>query len=333
MTTRTVPHTIDPRWPAIPPDRFAATFRTDSPEGCSVALLGLPDDTGVRLNNGRPGAALGPMAFRAALARFGTTFDADHTRLIPVNVFDAGDVAPASSGRPADDLHETHRRIADAAAKIHELGMIAVCIGGGHDLTVGAVGGFARHTGRPVGGINADPHLDVRDAPGSGMAFRALLESGAIDGRRFVEWAVSRFANTREHTEFLLLRHASVVTIDKVFADMPSEIYRAFAAARGDRSSPIFVSVDLDVLDGAHAPGVSAVNPSGLSPHELARFVDAAGRDPLVRHFEIMELCPAHDDPPTAGESAAGLTPGRTARLAAFLFLTFVAALADRPAS
>ncbi|HND60953.1 MAG TPA: hypothetical protein PLB90_05695, partial [Opitutaceae bacterium] len=68
----TVPHTRPGRWPRpISTARFAATIRRDSPRGCAVALLGLPDDTGVKLNGGRPGAAGGPTAFRAALARYG----------------------------------------------------------------------------------------------------------------------------------------------------------------------------------------------------------------------------------------------------------------------
>src|SRR5687767_8945741 len=65
-----LPHTTPPSWPAdLPPTRFAAQIRTDSAEGCAIALLGLPDDLGVRLNGGRPGAAEGPTAFLAALAR------------------------------------------------------------------------------------------------------------------------------------------------------------------------------------------------------------------------------------------------------------------------
>ena len=51
----------------MPAGRFAGTIRHDSPDGCAIALLGLPDDTGVGLNNGRPGAKDGPAAFRAAL--------------------------------------------------------------------------------------------------------------------------------------------------------------------------------------------------------------------------------------------------------------------------
>jgi len=56
-----IPHTRPGKWPkAIPPGRMAAQLRRQSPEGCALALLGLPDDAGVKLNHGRPGAAGGP---------------------------------------------------------------------------------------------------------------------------------------------------------------------------------------------------------------------------------------------------------------------------------
>src|SRR6478672_5069131 len=67
----TIPHTQPAAWPAnIPSSRLASQFHA-SPVGCRVGLIGLPDDEGVRLNNGRPGAKDGPKALRAALAGYG----------------------------------------------------------------------------------------------------------------------------------------------------------------------------------------------------------------------------------------------------------------------
>jgi hypothetical protein len=58
-----VPYTTPATWPKLTPARFASTIRTDRPDGCAIALLGLPDDTGVKMNYGRSGAAKGPVAF------------------------------------------------------------------------------------------------------------------------------------------------------------------------------------------------------------------------------------------------------------------------------
>jgi formiminoglutamase len=79
-----------------------------------------------------------------------------------------------------------------------------------------------------------------------------------------------------------------------------------------------FVSLDLDVFNAAHAPGVSALNPSGLTPREIEGVVSAAGRNAAVSCFDIMELNPDFDP------------DGRTARLAAHMFLVFLRGLGSR---
>jgi formiminoglutamase len=86
------------------------------------------------------------------------------------------------------------------------------------------------------------------------------------------------------------------------------------------RDADVFASFDLDVLDGAHAPGVSAVNVAGWSVTKAEEWVLALGRERRVRCFDIMELNPAFDP------------DGRTARAAAHLFLAFLRGLAERDA-
>ena len=191
-----IPFTRPPEWPPVKAGRFAATIETDSAAGCSIALLGLPDDTGVRLNGGRAGAADGPRAFRAALASFGTTWDLDADREIDVRVFDAGDVEPVAGGTEAA-LAETHARVEAAARALHEHGCVTVGIGGGHDLALPCIAAWAKHHGEAVGGINLDAHLDVREKVGSGMPFRRLITGGHVDPRAFVELGLGRFANDR----------------------------------------------------------------------------------------------------------------------------------------
>lgn len=84
------------------------------------------------------------------------------------------------------------------------------------------------------------------------------------------------------------------------------------------RAKNLFVSFDLDVLDAAHAPGVSALNPAGWNVREAGAWVRACGADKRVRCFDLMELNPRFD------------ADGRTARIAAHLFLTFLSGFAQR---
>lgn len=306
-------HTQPAVWPPRRAGRFADNVR-DAPEGCQVALLGLPDDTGVKLNFGRPGAKDGPSAFRAALASFGASFDALRRQRLETLVFDAGDVVAA----PGDDdaaLFETHRRVEAAAHALHELGLVVVAVGGGHDLSLPTLSAFAKHSQNSLGGINLDAHLDVRERVGSGMPFRRLIEGGWLDAARFVELGLGRFSNEQQDFEWLRGRGAELILVD----DVLRQGLRAEALLdRALRSGPGFLSIDLDGLDAAFAPGVSARNPLGLRVEHAAELAEAAGARRSIRHFDLMELCPTHD------------LEGRTARTAAYLFLAFMAGFARR---
>jgi formiminoglutamase len=287
---RLIPHTFSPEWPAkIPAERFASTIRTDVPEDCEIALLGLADDTGVKLNHGRPGAAGGPAAFRAALAKYGANLPE-----LPF-VFDAGDVHPGRT------LEETHERVTVATSALLERGLLPVAIGGGHDLTFPFVRAVATRFSRPTG-LYFDAHLDVRETPGSGMPFRKLVEECGVPALHL--HGFRPLVNSREHWDWVTA-HGGQAWPDDVAVALPGG---------GD----LFVSFDLDVLDAAHAPGVSAINPAGWTVREAESWVAACGAEPRVRCFDLMELNPDFDH------------SGRTARVAAHLFLTFLQGFARR---
>ena len=318
----TIPFTRPAEWPPVKPGRFAAAIRSiagtgePAPASGAIALLGLPDDLGVRLNGGRPGAAQGPRAFRAALATFGTTWDLDGDRPIDAVVVDAGDVEPA----PGDDetaLLATHARAEAAARALHDAGYVTAGIGGGHDLALPCIAAYAAHLGRAVGGVNFDAHLDVRERVGSGMPFRRLIAGGHVDGYAFVELGLGRFANDRGDVEWARAQGATLVSARAVLS---SEVTLAPLLAQALRGGAGFASIDLDGIDGAFAPGVSAPSPMGLGVAHAAGLAEAAGADARVGHFNLMELCPPQD------------RDGSTARVAALLFLSFVAGWRRRAA-
>ena len=317
-----IPFTSPAQWPSRAPGRFSASMAIADapgavpPADCTLALLGLPDDTGVRLNGGRAGAADGPRAFRAALARYGATWDLDRDRALDLRVFDAGDVEPAPGGDEAA-LLQTHARVEAAVGALHAAGCATIAVGGGHDLALPCIAAWARHCGGAVGGINLDAHLDVRERVGSGMPFRRLIEGGHVDPHAFIELGLGRFANEPGDVAWARARGVMLISADTIAAAPPAlGILLAQAAGPGGA----FVSIDLDAIDAASAPGVSAPSPLGVVAGTAAHLAEAAGQNPRVGHLNIMELCPAHDP------------EGRTARLAALLFLSFVAGMASRRA-
>ncbi len=313
-----VPHTTAFDWSSLHPaeGRLARSIRS-SPEGCRIALLGLPDDTGVSLNGGRAGARQGPRAFREAMARYGTAHDAVSGRdLAALGLFDAGDVEPAG-----DEIHRTHIRVSEAVDAILQMGLLPVCIGGGHDLTFPGVAALTRRLrerNEKLGGLNIDPHLDVRERVGSGMSFRRIIEDGqgVVEPRTFATVGVGAFSNELRHIEWLRDRGSSLLIFDgdqhqllERFLDLLEQMSSA---------SNLFASFDLDVLDASVAPGVSALNPMGLTPVTASLLCRSLGRLNNLRYFDLMELSPPHD------------VQGRTARLAVHLLLHFLAGVAER---
>jgi formiminoglutamase len=280
-------------WPDdLREDRLARHFSRTDPAGCQVAMVGLADDLGVRLNGGRIGAAEGPYAFRSALARYGNALPI--AGALP-RVFDAGDVMSGLT------LAETHDRVTRVIRALLDLQLVPVGIGGGHDLTYAMVRGLAESTEAPLTGIYFDAHLDVREQEGSGMTFRRIVEECGVEALHV--FGLDPFANAAGHMEWFVANGGQV---------------GGFGFDGAWPEGDLFVSLDLDVLDQAYAPGVSAMNPAGWSPARAENWVRAAGRNPRVRLFDIMELAPRHDP------------EGRTARLAARLFLAFLQGVAER---
>jgi len=310
-------HAATGSWPKCGSGRFASRIvdlhrRDDALEGsCEAAftaagrqfrglgLLGLADDRGVKLNGGRTGAAGGPDAFRAALSGYGA---ADSTALedFAIPIFDLGNIVPG------DSLAETHERVTETVAAMLDAGLIPVGIGGGHDMTFPEVRAIIDHLVRPNGqtldGVYFDAHLDVREDDGSGMPFRRLIEHGGIG--RLQLFGFDPLSNTPAHLQWFTSNGGELV-------DWPP--------TQWPPSEAQFVSICLDVIDMAQAPGVSAPHPTGWPAQQVADYAEAAGRMPSVCCFDIMELSPPNDE------------NGRTARLAAHLFMRFLAGLNRRP--
>jgi len=142
----------------------------------------------------------------------------------------------------------------------------------------------------------------VRETPGSGMPFRKLAEECGVSALHL--HGFRPLVNSREHLAWFRT-HGGRIHPDTAKVALPA-------------GKNLFASFDLDVLDAAHAPGVSALNPAGWTVREAETWVRACGADARVRCFDLMELNPRYDP------------DGRTARIAAHLFLTFLTGFIQR---
>lgn len=271
--------------------RWHHAISTDpgQPGPWDAAFVGFRSDEGVRRNKGRQGAAGGPRELRAALASMALP--------APMTVLDAGDVEVLDG-----DLESGHWRLGQAVGALVDRGIPVVVLGGGHEVAygtyLGLVGTRAVRAGGRLGVLNLDAHFDLRDdvRASSGTPFLQMARSEEQRGHwlNYRVIGISQPSNT-EH----LFRTADRLKVRYLtdtecgLLDLPA--VDAFVDEFVDGSDVLHLSIDLDVLSAAAAPGVSAPAAHGVQMEVVERVcarVAASGK-PIV--VDVAELNPDLD--------------------------------------
>lgn len=283
------------------PDTFARLPRLDEVERAGIAILGVPFDSGVSY---RPGARFGPGGIRAGsklLRPHHAPLDVDPWNTL--QVVDAGDVA----ANPFDLLAAVDQVQAASAALLTRADRI-ITIGGDHTIALPLLRSVAAVHG-PVALIHFDAHLDTWDtyfgAPYThGTPFRRAVEEGVLDldcsahvGIRGPLYSRGDMLADRE------LGFATVSTEDVAKRGVDDAIDRVLRRV-GDR--PVYVSIDIDVLDPAHAPGTGTPEPGGLTTRELQLILRGFTALNIVG-ADVVEVAPAYDHAELTTIAAANL--------------------------
>jgi len=273
-----------------------------------IALAGFACDAGVARNQGRIGASEGPAAIRAMLANL----PARHG-LAPI---DTGDLrcSPADGD---DGLETAQAALSTHLAHLLDRGLFPLVLGGGHEMAYSSFGGLARHLERSIGPavprigiVNLDAHLDLRlaERASSGTPFRQIAQDCAARGWPFHYCClgVSEFANTA--ALFERARSLGVLWRRDVDMDLSQRDATLAALARFiDGVDHLYLTVCLDVLPAAAAPGVSAPAARGVGLEVIEPVIDAVVRSGRLRLADVAEMNPRFD------------IDARTARVAARL--------------
>jgi formiminoglutamase len=268
-----------------------------------MALLGFACDAGVARNHGRPGAAEGPAALRRALANLAWRRSAP--------AWDAGDVVV-----DGDALEDGQRELADTVTRLLGAGHRPVVVGGGHEVALGSFLGLADHVARgagsrtpAIGVVNLDAHLDLRAGrASSGTPFRQIAEACAA--RRWPFRYLCLGVDEGSNTEALLdtaRRLGAGWRRDRATTPGRLDEVTAELGAFLSTVERVHLTIDLDVLPAAVAPGVSAPAPRGVALEVIEALVDTVVASGKLLLGEVAELNPRFDP------------DGRTARVAARL--------------
>jgi formimidoylglutamase len=309
-----VSETPDPlaglRAPPAPPDPRASTLLRP-PAGAlregETVIVGLPYDGGIPT---RPGARFGPRAIREALSAFGT-WDGERDA---APATDLGDLA-----LPTTDGREAHRRIEEAARTVFAMGARPIFLGGDHGCTGSVIRGLAAaRPGLKLGLVTLDAHLDVREyadeaSLSSGTPFRRALETEILDGERVAMIGIRRFANSRYYLDWAAGERIRLVTVDELSRQGAAATAATALDTATRDADALYLSVDLDAVDAAFAPGVSASGIGGITARETIDLVAAVACHPKLIGADLMEVSPPYDQ------------DARTAKLAARLLLELMA--------
>ena len=254
--------------------------------GVDVAIVGAPMD---ELASDRAGARAGPRAVRAASGFPGAHLETGINPYAELRVVDFGDapVLPADPRRSHAAIERTVRAVVRAGA-------IPVVLGGDHSVAEPDIRACAAVHG-PVGLVHFDAHTDT--APeclgvelSHGTPMYRLVESGAVDPLRYVQIGLRGYWPAPSVFDWQSERGITSLFMHEVRERGIADVLAQAIAIVGD--GPVFVSVDVDVLDPAFAPGTGTPEPGGMSSGELLWACRTVGERLGVVGADVVEVCP-----------------------------------------
>ena len=258
------------------------------PEELEVALVGVPFDGGTTY---RPGPRFGPRNVRAQSAII-----RPWNPVLKVNPFakfrtaDFGDlpVNPLS-------IEDTFRRIEEEMRSLHEAGARCLCVGGDHSISLPLLRAVTKKHG-PVSLIQFDAHNDLWDEYfGSkyshGTPFRRAFEEGLLKDREVLQIGLRGQVYGEDDFDFARKHKVKMVTAEEFHEKGIALVEKHLRTFRG---KPVYVTLDIDVVDPAYAPGTGTPQIGGLTSIQILGLVRAL-RGLRIVGGDLVEVSPPYD--------------------------------------
>ncbi|MEU5345672.1 MULTISPECIES: agmatinase [unclassified Streptomyces] len=278
---------VSPRYAQIP--TFMRLPHDQDPRGYDVVVIGAPYDGGTSY---RPGARFGPRAIRNESGLIhGVGIDRGIGTFDLINCVDAGDM----------NLTPFDMNIAIETAQRHLSTLLKgnaafLMLGGDHSMTVAALRAVAEQHG-PVAVVHLDAHSDTNPAFYGGQyhhgtPFRHAIDEKLVDPSAMVQIGIRGHNPKPDSLDYARGHGVRVVTAD-MFGELGVRKTIDLIRERVEHR-PVYVSVDVDVVDPAFAPGTGTPAPGGLSSREVLALLRCVG-DLKPVGFDVMEVSPLYD--------------------------------------
>ncbi|MEO1943563.1 MAG: agmatinase [Candidatus Thioglobus sp.] len=280
--------TVIPRFAG--PSTFARLPETRDVPYCDVAIVGIPFDSGTSY---RPGARFGPQAIRQASRHLRTQYHPsyDTEPFAEQQVADAGDIACNPY-----NIEEAVVEIQKAATEL--LGGVGsiISLGGDHTIALPLLRAVNHHNG-PVALVHFDAHLDTWDtyygAPFThGTPFRRAAEEKLFLEHASMHVGIRGPLYSRDDLKNDEDLGFKVVHCDEFQQEGVEHVIKRIRDRVGD--NPMYLSIDIDVLDPSHAPGTGTPEIAGMSTRELVGVLRGLSGLNIVS-ADVVEVSPAYD--------------------------------------
>jgi formiminoglutamase len=256
------------------------------------------------------GASFAPGTIREALQSY-SAYSGEESLELTDRILDFGDVMMDPT-----DVIGNHKRVEDGLTDVFATSAANnwMILGGDHSISYGSIKGFAK--GKKVGVIQFDAHHDLRNTedggPTNGTPFRRLLEDQVINGEHLVQIGIRDFTNAFAYDEYAKQHGVTVYTMKDIENMTLIKIMEKEMQRLSEETDCLYVSVDMDVLDQAFAPGCPAIGPGGMDSKTLLNGILFAGKQEKVKALDIVEIDPTMD------------FRNMTSRVAAYIMLQFM---------
>jgi len=254
-----------------------------------VAIMGVPFDSGTSY---RTGTRFGPRKIReASLMIWGHNSTLNVTPLKKLNVVDYGDVSVVPTS-----IEHTMTAITNTASEIIESGTTLITLGGDHSIALPLLRAHAKKHG-PVSLVHIDAHIDTWEAEfeavpySHGTPFRYALQEGLIREGEYMQIGIRGPVSDENDYADAKELGARTVTIHEVMEKGVKEILKE---VQERMKGPVYVTVDIDSVDPAYAPGTGTPEVGGLSSYQLLQLVRGLHGLDLIG-FDLVEVSPPFD--------------------------------------
>jgi agmatinase len=254
-------------------------------EEADFIIFGVPYD---KTSSFRRGASLAPKEIRNASWNFETYNFKTGFDIKEVKIHDFGNLDVEN-----DSPKEMVQKVKDFTSKIISKNKFPIAIGGEHSITAGIVNAFPKD----ISVVSLDAHIDFRKIYENEQYNHACVTRRFLDHVSINNIAVLGIRSA-EKEEFEEVKNLGLFYIDSVDIEKKG-IKKAIEETNNYlNNKKIYLTLDIDVIDPAYAPGTSTPEPFGLNPIEILKCIESFSSN-LVG-FDIVEVCPSYDSGQTS---------------------------------